>query len=285
MNKSNMILVVIAVVAAVLYSATFSVHETEKAIKLALGKVVSVDYKPGLHFKIPIYHNIIKFDSRIQTLDERPEKYMNGEKMNVLVDSFVKWKVSDVKSYYLTTGGNFEGANLRLSRIVKDTLRAEFAKRTLHEVISEDRFEIMRIAKQETSKKSKVFGIEIIDVRIKRVDLPEKLSESVFKRMDAERERIAREFRSHGKEKSEKIRAEADQKRTILLASAEQEAQQLRGSGDAKAIEIYAKSYGQDKEFYKFYRSLESYKKSFVSGGNLMMLNVNSKFFKYFRGD
>lgn len=282
MKKLNGLGIVLAVIAMVIWSSIFFVDEREKAIKFKLGKIEKTDYTSGLYFQIPLLNNVRKFNARIQTLDEKPERYLTLEKKNVLVDSFVKWKIDNVEQFFIATDGDFARANIRLSQIVRDGLRGAFGLRTVQEAVSGAREEIMETITEYADKQTIGFGIKVLDVRIKRVDLPKEISNSVFARMDAERERIAKELRSQGAEAAERIQAEADRQRTVLLATATKESQELRGEGDGKAVEIYAKAYGANKEFYSFYRSLEAYRSSFKGQNDLLMLSPDSEFFKHF---
>lgn len=282
MKNLNGLGIVLAVIAMIIWSSVFFVDEREKAIKFELGKIKKIDYTSGLHFQIPLLNNVRKFSSRIQTLDEKPERYLTLEKKNVLVDSFVKWKIEDVKQFFIATDGDFARANIRLSQIVRDGLRGAFGLRTVKEAVSGAREEIIKTITEYADKQMAQFGIKVLDVRIKRVDLPKEISNSVFARMDAERERIAKELRSQGAEAAERIQAEADRQRTVLLATATKESQELRGEGDGKAVEVYAKAYGANKEFYSFYRSLEAYRESFKGQNDLLMMSPDSEFLKYF---
>jgi len=275
--------VVLLLVVIVGSNAFFTVDEREKVIMFKLGEIVRTDFTPGLWLKIPFINNVKKFDGRIQTLDAEPERYLTNEKKNVIVDSFVKWRISDVARYYTATGGDADRANLRLSQIIKDGLRGEFGKRTIKEVISGERVEIMDILTKEADKEAKAFGIDIVDVRIKRIDLAPDISESVYRRMEAERQRVAKDFRARGAEAAEKIRAEADKRRTILLAEAFRDAEKTRGEGDAAAVKIYADAYGKDVKFYSLYRSLNAYKDTFSSKDDILVLEPNTEFFKYFK--
>jgi len=261
----------------------FTVNEREKAVKFRLGEIVKTDYEPGLHFQTPFVNNVRKFDARVQTLDAAAERYLTGEKKNLIVDSFVKWRIKDVANYYTATGGDAVRANLRLSQIIKDGLRAEFAKRTIKEAISGERQEIMDLITAQASTQAEAFGIEIVDVRIKRIDFPPDISDSVYRRMRAERQRVAKDLRSRGAEAAEKIRAEADRQRTVTIADAYRDAEMLRGEGDAAATEIYAKAYGKDIEFYSLYRSLNAYKTTFADKSDILVIEPNSEFFKYFK--
>ena len=272
--------VVIAIVLA--GSALYTVSETEYAIKLRLGEIISVEKEPGLKFKTPFVNNVVKFDNRIQTLDAPAERFLTGEKKNVVADSFVKWKIADATRFYKATGGSVSRMNNRLTQIVKNGLKSEFSKRTIAEVVSGERTEIMKnitlLAKKDTTE----FGIEIVDVRIKRIDLSQEVSNSVYRRMQAERERVAKDFRSKGAEEAEKIQANADKEKTVILANAYKESEIIRGEGDAISAANYSKVYNKNKDFYSFYRSLESYKKSFNQNNDVLVLNPNTEFFKHF---
>ncbi len=271
-----------AVLFLVLSSALYTVDETQTAIKLRLGEIVEVEDTPGLKFKTPFVNNVVKFDNRIQTLDAPAERFLTGEKKNVIVDSFVKWRIIDAEQFYKATGGNMTRTNNRIAQIIKTGLKSEFSKRTIADVVSGERTEIManivRFAKKDISE----FGIEIIDVRIKRIDLSQEVSNSVYRRMQAERHRVAKEFRSKGAEEAEIIRAAADRERTIILANAYRDSEIIRGEGDAVSANNYAKAYNQNVDFYSFYRSLESYKKSFGQSNDIMVLNPNTEFFRHF---
>ena len=263
--------------------ALFTVTEREKAIKFRLGEIVSTDFEPGLHWQTPFVNNVRKFDSRIQTLDADPERYLTGEKKNLIVDSFVKWRIKDVANYYTATGGDVVRANLRLSQIIKDGLTAALAKRTIKEAVSGERLEIMKQLRDDADKAAEAFGIEVVDVRVKRIDFPSDISDSVYRRMRSERERVAKDLRSRGAESAEVIRAEADRQRTVLIADAYRDAEKLRGEGDASATNIYAKAYGKDIEFYSLYRSLNAYKSTFADKSDILVIEPNSEFFKYFK--
>ncbi len=260
----------------------FTVNEREKAILLRLGEIEKTDFAPGIHFKIPFINNIRKFDGRVLTMDAQPETFLTVEKKNVVVDAFVKWRIADESKFFTAMGGVESRTNTRLSQIVKDSLREEFARRTIQEVISGERAEIMDIATQTADVKSQEFGVKVIDVRIKRIDLKGEISDSVYDRMVAERARVAADFRAKGAEIAEKTRADADKQRTVLLAESYREAEQLRGQGDAMAADIYAKAYNQDSEFYSFYRSLLAYKESFQNKQDVMVIKPDTEFFRYF---
>ena len=261
----------------------FTVDEREKVIMFKFGEVVGTDFKPGLHFKIPFVNNIRKFDARIQTMDAEPERFLTSEKKNVIVDAFVKWKIHNVSKFYTATGGDAARANIRLSQFVKDGLRGEFGKRTIKQVVSGDRNEIMDILTVGANKQAQEFGIDIIDVRLKRIDLDKNISNSVYRRMEAERQRVAKELRAQGEQEAETIRAKADKERTVILAEAFRKAEEIRGQGDQEAANIYATAFNKDKKFYALYRSLLAYKTSFANKDDILVMQPNSEFFKYFK--
>lgn len=281
-NKSLGIIILLGLVLVVGLFSAFTVDQREKVILLSLGKIERTDFEPGLHFKIPFINSVRKFDGRVLTMDAEPETFLTAEKKNVVVDAFVKWRIKDVSTYFTAMGGDERLANVRLSQIIKDALREEFARRTIQDVIAGDRAEIMNIATVTADKKSREFGVEVIDVRIMRIDLKGDISDSVYRRMEAERTRVAKDFRSKGAEQAERVRADADKQRTVILAEAYREAELLRGQGDAKASEIYAKAYSKDREFYAFYRSLMAYKSSFKSKEDIMVMKPDADFFRYF---
>lgn len=272
-------------VAALLFigsSALFTVQQGETALVFRFGEIVEDNLKPGLHFKTPFVNNVRKFDARLQTLDADPERYLTSEKKNLLVDSFVQWRISDAKRFYTAMNGDIRLANMRLAQIIKDGLRAEFGSRTVQEVISQDRKVIVKDIQADTRQSVADFGIDIIDVRIKRVDLPQNVSESVYQRMEAERNRVAKDLRSQGAEAAERIRADADRQRTIIIADAFRDAETIRGEGDATAAGIYAKAYSKDAEFYAFYQSLTAYQEAFKDKSDVMVVDPKSDFFKFF---
>ncbi|WP_019556044.1 protease modulator HflC [Thiomicrorhabdus arctica] len=272
-------------VAAILFVASSSVYivnQWETGVVLRLGEIVEADVGPGLHFKTPFINNVRKFDSRLQTLDAAPERYLTSEKKNLIVDSFVKWRIKDVKKFYTTMNGDNRQAGIKLGQIIKDGLRAEFGNRSVKEVISGERVEIAQKIKATSESAASSFGIEIEDIRIKRIDLAKDISESVYRRMEAERNRVAKDLRSKGSESAEKIKADADRQRVVILADAYSEAEILRGKGDATAAEIYAKAYNLDAEFYSFYHSINAYKNSFTDKSDIMLVDPKSDFFKYF---
>lgn len=284
---NNRIGIMIAGVLAVVILASlsvFTVDQRERAIVFQLGEVKEVITTPGLHFKWPLIQNVRYFDARILTLDTPDaERYITSEKKNLLVDSFVKWQITDVRQYYISIGDEAQ-AQTRISQTVNATLREEFGKHTVHEVVSEDRNEIMKTVRERANQDAKKIGVEIIDVRLKRVDLPQEVSESVYKRMDAERKSVANQLRSEGSAAAERIRAEADKEREVIIANAYKDAQRVKGEGDAKAAAVYAQAFGQNPEFYAFYRSLEAYRSSFKNRSDVLVLEPNSEFFKYLKG-
>ena len=279
----KLIIVVIALLVILLSSSLYTVNETLVAIKLRLGEIVSVENKPGLKFKTPFVNNVVSFDKRIQTLDSAAESFLTVEKKNVVVDSYVKWRIVDTEKFYISTGGAMASANLRLAQNNQDALRTEFSKRTIIEVVSDEREAIMATVKTKLKTIAEdEFGIEVIDVRIKRIELAQEVRNSVYSRMETERKSIANKFRSEGAEEAEKIQAFADKERTIILANAYRDSEKIRGEGDAISASNYAEAYSQDVDFYSFYRSLESYKKSFSDQGDILVLNPDSEFFRYF---
>ena len=265
-------------------SAIYVVDQRQQAILFQLGEVVSIKTEPGLYFKIPIAQNVRFFEKRILTMDsEEPERFITSEKKNVLVDMFVKWRIVDVRQYFISVRGDEAVAKVRLSQTINASLRDEFGNRTVHDVISGERDQIMEIMRQKADDDSRQIGIEVVDVRLKRVDLPREVSESVYRRMEAERKRVANELRSLGAAESEKIRADADRQREVIMANAYRDAQTIMGEGDGEAAATYATAYKKDAEFYSFYRSLEAYKQSFQNKSDMMVLEPNSDFFKYMK--
>jgi len=285
MTPSRMFVgIAILSVALALSASAFTVKQYELALKLRLGEIVDADYKPGLHFLMPIWNNVKLFDGRIQTLDQRPERFLTIEKKDVIVDSYAKWRIANVAQFYRSTGGgNVARASVLLSERINTSLRDEFGKRTIKEVVSGERAEIMELLRKDADEKAAELGLEIVDVRVKKIDLPPEVSESVYDRMRAERERVASELRAEGAEAAEKIRANADRERTVILANAYKQAEGLRGEGDSKASEIYAKAFDQNREFYAFYRSMDAYRAVFGDGSGVMVLEPESDFFRYFK--
>ena len=280
----NRIILILAVVVAILLSSSlYTVKETQVALKLRLGEIVSIENEPGLKFKTPFVNNVVRFDKRIQTLDSAAESFLTVEKKNVVVDSFVKWRIVDTQKFYISTGGAMAQANLRLAQNNQDALRSEFSKRTIIEVISDEREAIMASVKAKLKAIAEdEYGIEVVDVRIKRIELSQEVRNSVYSRMETERKGLANKYRANGAEEAEKLQAFADKERTIILANAYRDSEKIRGEGDAISASNYAEAYSQDSEFYSFYRSLESYKKSFNEQGDILVLNPDSEFFRHF---
>ncbi len=281
MNRS-VLLILIAVGAVLGVSSVFVVTETEYAIKFQLGKIVRSNYMPGLHGKWPFVNNVRKFERRILTLDTAPEQMITSEQKFVAVDSFVKWQITDVSRFYTSTQGNESVALSRLDSIVKDRIRNHIASRTQPAVISEQRVTTMLDIALSANESTSEFGIEVVDVRIKAIELPDDVRESVFRRMASDRQKEANLYRFEGREESERIRADADRQVQILLAEAQRDGQTLRGDGDARSTEIYAKAYGRDEEFFAFYRSLQAYENAFSASQDVMILDPSSSFFDYF---
>lgn len=279
----NLLLGVLAVVFVV--SGTFyTVKQAQNALVFQLGEVVATRTAPGLYFKLPLVQNVQLFDGRIQTLDAQdPQRFITAEKKPVLVDYYVKWRIADAKQFYVSVGGDEHRAEIRLTQTVNDDLRAEFAKRSVHDAVSGEREQIVIAMRDRADRDARQIGVEVLDVRIKRVDLTLEVSESVYRRMEAERKRVANQLRSTGAGDAEKIKADADRDREVLLAEAFRDAQKIKGEGDARAAAIYAEAYGRDSEFYAFYRSLETYKDSLSSKSDVLVLDPNSDYFKYFK--
>ena len=281
----NIVLILAAILVITGISAAFIVSETEYAIKFQLGRIIKSDYEPGLHFKVPFINNVRKFDRRLLTLDTDAEKMITSEQKFVQVDSFVKWRIVDVARFYTAFQGDERQALLRLDSIVKDRIRNQIAARRLVEVISEQRVTTMLDIAREANVATEDLGIEIVDVRIKAIELPDDVRDSVYRRMAADRQKEANKYRFEGREEAERIRADADREARVILAEAEREGQTTRGAGDARSTEIYAAAYGQDEEFFAFYRSLQAYSTAFGEGSDVMVLDPSSKFFDYFGSD
>ena len=278
----TLIIPILVVTVIAISQSVYVVKETERAVKLEFGAVVEADVEPGLHFKIPIVNSVTKFDARILTLDAAPQSYLTSEKKALTVDSFVKWRVSDVEKYYTTTGGDEERLRRLLIQRVDAGLRNEFGVRTVNEVVSGERDELMdKLTLQLNSIALDELGVEVIDLRVKKIDLPPEVSDSVYNRMRTERERLAKELRAQGNEVAEKIRATADKEKTIILADAYRQAEEIKGNGDAIATSTYANAYSKDPEFYDFTRSLKAYQSTFGSKSDILLINPDSDFFKY----
>ena len=273
---------VLFLIFVLLTQSIYVVKETERAVKLRFGEIVEFDVDPGIHFKLPVVNTVRKFDARILTLDAAPQSYLTSEKKALTVDSFVKWRVSDVAKYFTTTGGDEERLRRLLIQRVDAGLRNEFGSRTVKEVVSGQRDELMdKLSNQLNLIAKDELGVEVIDLRVKKIDLPPEVSESVFNRMRTERERLAKELRAQGNEVAEKIRATADKDKTIILADAYREAEEIKGNGDATATATYANAYSKDPEFYDFTRSLKAYQSTFESKSDILLINPDSDFFKY----
>lgn len=277
----------IIVLLAILSSmSVYTVRQDEMALLLRLGEIEKTRVEPGLHFKLPFVNNVRRFSARLLSLENPQERYLTGEKKHVLVDSVVKWRITDAGLFYKAfaqVGADTTAANTRISQIVKDRLRDEFNKRALKDLVASARQDMMDQISETAGQALRGFGIEVVDVRIKRIELPDEVSESVFQRMQSERKQVADGLRANGRKQAEQLRAEAEKIANVTIADAERRAQIMRGEGDAKAAEIYAKAYNSDPEFYAFYRSLESYRKSFeAQQGNVLVLDPDSEFFKYF---
>jgi len=280
---SNLIKFGIPVLALVIWASVFTVDERQKAILFKFGEILRSDFDPGLHFKMPIINNVRKFDQRILTIDQQPERFLTAEKKDLIVDSFVKWRIDNVEQYFKTTQGDESLAGRLLYQNINNGLRDEFGKRTVQEVIAGDRTEIMKIMTAEATEKAKTLGIEVIDVRIKKIDLPARVSDSVYRRMRAERERVARDFRSKGAEAAERIRADADRQRSVILAEAYRDSEIVRGEGDAKATDTYSEAFSKDEDFFRFHRSINAYKNTFSTAGDVILLEPDSEYFRYFK--
>ena len=281
-NKSLIALIVGVVLALVAWNSFYIVAQTERAVLLRFGKVVEADVQPGLHVKMPIVNQVRKFDARLLTLDSATSRFLTLEKKAVMVDAYAKWRVADAERFYTATSGLKQISDERLSRRLESGLRDQFGKRTLHEVVSGERDALMaEITGSLDRMARKELGIEVLDVRVKAIDLPKEVNRSVFERMSTEREREAREHRAKGRELAEGIRADADRQRRVLLAEAYRESEETRGDGDAQAAAIYASAYNQDPEFYSFYRSLQAYRESFSNKGDVLVLDPKSEFFNY----
>ncbi len=285
MNQNRLLaLFGLALIAAVAISSTvYTVDEREKAIMVRFGEVIRYDDTPGLHWKTPFIESVRFYDARILTMDAEPQPFLTKEKKSVIVDSYVKWRIVDLLRFYVSVGGDEQKAKARLAQVINSGLRDEFGKRTLRDVVSGDRRKIMEILSENADKEAREYGIEVVDVRIQRVDLPTEVSQSVYRRMEAERTRTAKELRAQGAEEAEKIRANADRQREVTLAESYREAERLRGEGDGKAAAIYARAYSVNPEFYALYRSLNAYKESFKDRDDILVVDPSADFFKYFK--
>lgn len=282
--RLNLLGALAATLLVVFAMSVFTVDQRQFALVFQLGEVKRAIDEPGLNFKIPLVQNVRYFEKRILTLDNsEPERFITSEKKNVLVDSYIKWRIVDPKLYYVSVGGDESRAKTRLNQTVNAGLREEFGKRTVHDVVSGERDKIMDQMREKADTDARKIGVEIVDVRLKRVELPTEVSDAVYRRMEAERKRVANELRSEGSAEAEKIRADADRQREVIIADAYRDAQKVKGEGDAKAAAIYAQAFGQNPEFYAFYRSMEAYRGSFKSKNDLLVVEPNSDFFKYMK--
>lgn len=280
--RSIVALAILALLAMLASSSLYLVNETQRAIRLKFGEVVETDIKPGLHIKIPVYNTVRLFDTRLQTLDGTPSRYLTGDRKGVIVDSFVQWKIVNVTRYYEATAGDEQVSMRLIAPRVDESLRNEFGRRTLVEIVSEQRDELMSRPIEELNRALRdSMGIAILDIRVKQIDLPSEVSNSVYERMRTERQREAREYRAQGQEQSERIRAAVDRGREVILATADRDANILRGEGDAEATAIYAQAYNQDRELYSFLRSMEAYRSSFNNKQDILVVSPKSEFFRY----
>ncbi len=281
-NRTLLVLILVTIAVVIGLNSVFVVYQWERAIKLRFGEIVGSDYEPGLHFKWPMINTIRKFDGRLRTLDARPERFLTVEKKDVIVDSYVKWRIENVAQYFRSTGGSADKTSALLAERINTALRNEFGKRTIQEAVSGERQEIMDELTKQADLQARDLGVQVLDVRVKQIDLPEEVSESVYGRMSAERERVARDLRAKGAEAAERIRADADRQRTVILAEAYRDAEKLRGEGDAKAAEIYANAFQKDEDFYAFWRSLGAYTNALGGDGDVLVLKPDSEFFRFF---
>ena len=281
-NRLGALLVAVAAIALLAGTSLFTVDQRERAIVFQFGEIREVITEPGLNFKWPLIQNVRFFDNRILTLDTpETERFITSEKKNLLVDSFVKWRIDDVRQYYISVQGDEARAQTRLAQTINSALREEFGKRTVHDVVSGEREEIMRVVRGSVGEDAKKIGVAIVDVRLKRVELPQEVSEAVYRRMEAERKSVAAELRSEGFSQGEKIRAEGDRAREVIIAEAYRDAQRVKGEGDRKAAAVYARAFSENPEFYSFYRSLDAYRAGFKNKNDVLVLEPNSEFFKY----
>jgi len=283
-SRINLLGALVATVVVVLAMSMFTVDQRQFAVVFQLGEVKRAISEPGLYFKVPMVQNVRYFEKRIITLDNaEPERFITSEKKNVLVDSYIKWRIVDPQLYYISVGGDESRAKTRLNQTVNAGLREEFGRRTVHDVVSGEREKIMDNMREKADADARKIGVQIVDVRLKRVELPTEVSEAVYRRMEAERKRVANELRSEGSAEAEKIRADADRQREIIVAEAYRDAQKIKGEGDAKATSTYAQAFGQNAEFYAFYRSLEAYRGSFKTKNDVLVVEPSSEFFKYMK--
>ena len=279
----NILVVLLVAILLVISNSIFTVDEREMALKFRFGEVIRADYEPGIHFKVPFVNNVGKYSKQILTINNPQELFLTLEKKNLFVDFFIKWKINDVQQYYISTGGDELVASQRLLETVKDGIRSEFAKRTVIEVVSEERRKVMSEMLNAAASNAINLGIALVDVRVKRVELSDEVSESVYNRMRQERARFASELRAEGAEAAAIIKAEADREVTVIIANAYRDSEKIKGDGDASSTNLYAEAYTQDEEFYSFYRSMEAYKKSIGTGNDILVLDGEGDFFKYLK--
>lgn len=279
--KMSLALIVVLIAAVIVGMSVFVVDEREHAIKFQLGEIIRSDYEPGLHFKLPFVQNVFKFPNRILTYDDTEERFLTGEQKNLVVDYFVTWRVADPDEYYVSVRGDERAAVDRLSAVVKEGIKAAISRRDVQEVVSAERSELMDQMLVEVKSRSPELGIEVVDVRVKRIDLEDEVSESVYDRMREERRRTAQELRAEGNEEAERIRSDADRQRTVILSNARRDAEIIRGEGDAMATQIYAQAFSRDRDFYEFYRSMEAYRESIGRDQDFLVLQPDSDFFRY----
>jgi len=282
MAASNLIIPVVAAVALLGSMSVYTVKEFETGIQFRLGEIVKTDIQPGLHFKLPFVNTVRTFDERILTISTPPDRFLTSEKKNLIVDYYIKWQITDAAAYYRATRGDERAAVVRIDQIVKDGMKSQISNLTIPEVVSGDRDLFMRNVIEATNDDIAGLGIRVVDVRIMRIELPTEVSQSVFARMEQERAAVASAVRSRGQEQARRIMADADRQRVEIIAEANREAEQLRGEGDARAAEIYGQAFNKDREFFEFYRSINAYKKAFAGDNNVMVLEPNSSFFRYF---
>jgi membrane protease subunit HflC len=284
-TRFNIFLVVLVLVAVLVRLSVFTVDEREHVLKIQFGEIIKADYEPGLHLKWPLVNSVVRYPDRILTYENSEEKFLTGEKKNLIIDYFVTWHIVDPAQYYRSVSGDENRAIERLSAIVKEGIKAAVSRRTVQEVVSAERSELMADMLVEARKRSPELGIEVVDVRVKRIDLSDEVSDSVYERMRQERQRVAEQLRAEGDEESERIRADADRQRTVILADAYRDAEQIRGAGDAKAAQIYAKAYGRDPKFYEFYRSMIAYKTAIGGKNDVLVLRPDSDFFQFLQNE
>jgi modulator of FtsH protease HflC len=282
-NRGFLTIVGLVVLILLLTMSTFTVRETELAMKLRFGEIVRADYKPGLHYKVPFYNEVRKFERRITTRNYPSEQFLTSEGKILKIDFYIKWRISDVSKYYPATGGSEDTASVRLGSIVKDGIKGVIARRTIQQVVAAERTEFTGEILKAAESKTAELGVQLVDVRVKKIDLPEEVSDSVFLRMRQDFDRQAKQLRAEGDENAEKLKAEADRQRTEILSQAYREAQIIRGDGDAKSAEIYARAYSRNPEFYSFYRSLQAYDKAIGTENDVLVISPDSEFFKYLK--